>query len=341
MKVTIADVAKKAGVSKSTVSRILNGNYEQNTVDTVNKVLNVIKELDYRPNALAKSLKSMKTNVIGIVLSNLKNPFWVNVLEGVEDTCRKHGFNLMICNSNEEAELEEEHIRSFQMKQVDGMIINPTLKNLTIYQKLIKNEFPLVSINRKLSGLNIDTVTMNNIEGAKLAVEHLIGLGNRKIAIIVYPPDDISPRIERIEGYKKGLQENGIDFDPSMIRIVEERKGEVKKQVRDLLSGHDKPDAIFSTNNIMTLEVLEGIKDLQLNVPEDLSVIGYDETVWSKHLKPALTTVYQPAYDMGELAAKKLIQRINKKGSEMETLTLEPRLIVRDSCGAGKERIST
>ena len=121
-KVTIADVAQRAGVSKSTVSRIINGNYGQNTEDTIQKVLKVIEELDYRPNALAKGLKSMKTNVIGIVLSNLKNPFWIQVLDGVEDTCKSLGYSLMICNSNEEAEVEEEHIKSFQMRQVDGII---------------------------------------------------------------------------------------------------------------------------------------------------------------------------------------------------------------------------
>lgn len=341
MKVTISDVAKIAGVSKSTVSRILNGNYGQNTEETIKRVLSVIEELDYRPNALAKGLKSMKTNVIGIVLSNLQNPFWANVLQGVEDTCREYGYNLMICNSNEEAKLEEEHIRSFEMKQVDGIIVNATLKNMDIYKRLIDSKFPFISINRKIYGLELDTVVVDNIKGSKLAIDHFVQLGYQKIAVFVYPLDQISPRIERIEGYKEGLKNNGIEFDPSLIYIVPEKKDEVKKSIKNLFSGLDRPDAIFSTNNMMTLELLEGLKEININVPNDVAIIGYDETVWSKHLNPPLTTVYQPSYEMGELAAKKLIKLINKdkkvsnekEKTLVKTTSLEPHLILRESCG--------
>ena len=338
MKVTIADVAKKAGVSKSTVSRIINGNYEQNSKKTIESVLAVIKELDFRPNALAKGLKSNKTNVIGIVLSNLQNPFWANVLEGVEDTCRSNNFNLMICNSNEDPKLEEEHIRAFRMKQVDGIIINATLGNKDMYKEFVNEGFPFVTINRRIPELAIDSVIMDNVKGTKLAVEHLIQSGKKDIAFFVYPLKDISPRIERLEGYKEALLDNFIDVDKNLIRIVSEHKEAVKEEVRKLLNDRNV-DAIFSTNNMMTLYILEELKELGLKVPEDISLIGYDETVWSMHLNPPLTTVYQPSYAMGESAANKLIELINAKAGEKpepEIISLEPSLIIRESCGTKK-----
>ncbi|MGD6856621.1 LacI family DNA-binding transcriptional regulator [Bacillus infantis] len=338
MKVTISDVAKKASVSKSTVSRIINGNHEQNTQETVNKVLKVIEELDYKPNALARSLKSTKTNVIGIILSKLQNQFWSSVLEGVEDTCRSYGYNLMICNSNEDGQLEEEHIRSLQMHQLDGLIINPTLKNKLLYKKLSDNKFPFILMNRKLYDQDVHMVTVDNIKGARVAIEHLIQTGRRKIAIFLYPPAEISPRLERLEGYKQALINNGIKVNQSLIQIVGEEAGEVEEAVKRLLNSPDRPDAIFSTNNMMTLSILEGIKSQQIMVPQDLGLIGYDETVWAKHLNPPLTTVNQPSYEMGTIAAKKLIYLIEGKEDQMaeKVVSLEPNLIIRKSCGADK-----
>lgn len=338
MKVTIAEVAKKAGVSKSTVSRILNGNYHQNTKETVDKVLRVIKELDYRPNALAQGLKSMKTNMIGIVLSNLNNPFWTRVLEGVEDTCRSNGYSLLICNSNEEEKTEEEHILGLRTRQVDGIIINPTSKNADLYKSIVDQGYPFVAINRKIFELEVNLVAMDNIQGAMDGVDHLIKLGKRTIALFVFPPNNISPRMDRIEGYKRALEKNGIPVSESLIYIIEEKKGAVKEAVKSLLSSKDLPDAIFSTNNIMTLSILEGIKEMGLVVPDDIALLGYDETVWSKHLDPPLTTVHQPAYQMGELAANRLISLIEKKGEEGPVIeVLQPSLIIRESCGEIKE----
>ncbi|MFG6114813.1 LacI family DNA-binding transcriptional regulator [Halobacillus sp. MO56] len=337
MKVTIGDVAKQAGVSKATVSRIINGNYNHNKKDTIQRVLKVIEDLNYQPNELAKSLKSRKTNVLGVLLSNLKNPFWVDVLEGIEDAARLHGFNLMICNSNEDAELEEKHIRSFQLKQVDGMIINPTVKNFPLYGKLVNSKLPLITINRSLPGLPIPNIVMDNVRGTKLAIDHFVKLRKQKIAMFVYSPSQISPRLERITGYKQGHLENRMDVDSNLIQIVEEKQGEAFKKACQLLSTPQRPDAILSTNNLMTLEILQAIKSSNLGVPEDISLIGYDETLWSPHLDPPLTTIYQPAYKMGEIAASKVIQLTrNPDSTQRDVTTLDPRLIIRESCGGNQ-----
>ncbi|MFA1820161.1 LacI family DNA-binding transcriptional regulator [Virgibacillus oceani] len=340
MKVTMEDVAKAAGVSKTTVSRIINGNYQYVTEDTKLKVLKIIKELDYRPNAIAKGLKQMKTNVIGIVLSNLQNPFWSSVLDGVEDRCQSLNYNLMICNSKEDAKLEAEHIKGLRVRQVDGLIMNPTMKNEELYKEIAENNDPFVSINRKIPGLNIKTITINNVQGAKLAVDHLLKIGRNKIAILVYPYNNISPRLERIEGYKKAIKNFHEPVEYSYVHEIEETKGVAKEQVKKLLKEDMAPNAILSTNNMMTLEILEGIKESGLKVPDDISVIGYDETVWSMHLNPPLTTVSQPAYEMGGLAAEQLIDLIeNKKHNQANTVELEPKLIKRVSCGHASEKL--
>lgn len=335
MAITIDEVAKKAGVSKTTVSRIINGNFSQVGEETKKRVLGIIDELGYRPNALAKGLKSTKTNVIGIVLSNLQNPFWMSVLEGVEDTCRNSGYNLMICNSNDESVLEEEHIRGLLMRRVDGVIVNPTINNLDFFQSLISSEYPVVLVNRKLTGVNTSTVVVDNILGAKQATEHLIKLGSKDISLIVYPPNGVSPRLERIEGFKRAYANLGLRFDEKCIHIVEEKRNEVKRYVMHLLSSPDRPKAIFSTNNTMTLEIIDAINESNLTIPPDISLVSYDETVWSRHLTSPLTTVSQPSYEMGHLAAKKLIELLNsEKKIEPEEIILRPELIVRKSCGA-------
>lgn len=336
MKVKISDVAKRAGVSTTTVSRILNGNYSHNKSTTRDKVLKAIKDLDYQPNVLAKGLKQMKTNTIGIVLSNLQNPFWISVLEGVEDACYSLGYSLIICNSNDSPVMEENHLKGLKYRQVDGMIVNATLKNKDLYHALLNDNYPLVSINREIYDLPMDMILTDNVKGTAEGIHHLLALGRTSIAFFVYPPEGVSPRIERIEGYKKALKEGNMDFDEGLIQIVEEKKGCAKEKVLALFRESKRPDAIFSTNNIMTLEILDGLKTLGLQIPHDISLIGYDETVWSMHVDPPLTTIKQPAYLMGELAAKRMIKRIeSKRKLKPKKVILEPELKIRQSCGAG------
>jgi len=335
MRVTINDVAKKAGVSKTTVSRILNGNFTQMTEETKQRVLNVIKELDYRPNALARGLKSMRTNVIAIVLSNLKNPFWVNVLEGVEDTCRKLNYQLMICNTNEDSQLERAHIEALRMRQVDGIIVNPTVDNHEFFSKLAESSFPFVMINRRLEGIRANHIVMDNRLGGRLVTEHFLKLGRHKIAVFVYRAKGVSTWSDRVAGYKEALLAHGFSETDFRIVEVEQGSGCAKEAAILYCRARDRPDAIFSTNNMMTLEIMEGIQELGLNIPGQIALIGYDETVWSRHMVPPLTTVSQPAYEMGKLATERLIKLINsKRRPKPQTVTLHPHLIIRQSCGA-------
>ncbi|MGI2328229.1 LacI family DNA-binding transcriptional regulator [Planococcus sp. YIM B11945] len=335
-KITIEDVAKAAGVSISTVSRVMNNNYHHMAEETKQKVLDAISALDYRPNALAKGLKQMKTNSIGLILANLQNPFWLLVLEGIEDACQEAGYSLLILNSRDDIEKEGNNVKEFLMRQLDGMIINPADGENALFNVLVDEQFPLVFLNRKVAGLNADTVVVDNVRGTTLAINHLVSLNKKKIAIFLYPTSGISPRLERIEGYKKALTEHGLEVDDSLIKIVE-NKDDCLEHIKQLFAGDEKPDAIFSTNNMLTLVILDALGELGIKVPEDISLLGYDETEWSKHLSPPLTTIKQPAYEMGRGAAERLIQSIKTNRQEEqwepETIQFEPSLVVRRSCG--------
>jgi DNA-binding LacI/PurR family transcriptional regulator len=330
LRVTIDDVAKQAGVSKTTVSRILNGNFSQTTEETKERVQKIIRQLNYHPNPMARGLKLMRTKIIGIVLSNLSNPFWATVLEGVEDTCRSSGYSLMICNSNEDSSREAELFQDFQLRQVDGIIVNPTVNNRALFEELEQKRYPLVAINRRIEGVEVDYVVVDNHKGAKLAVDHLVQAGKKNIVAFVYEPNGISTWQERISGFEKALSEHGNTVDGSVIE-VKYQIGKAKEAAIEYFKA-SKADAVFCTNNMMTLEILEAFKELNIRIPEDVALIGYDETVWAKHLNPPLTTVKQPAYEMGVIAAKQLIKKINSKTKRKpKTVVLEPELIVRQS----------
>lgn len=336
MKVTISDVAKRAGVSKTTVSRILNGNFDHTKEETKNRVLMAIKDFDYQPNALAKGLKSMKTNVIGMVLSNLKNPYWTTVLEGIEDVCHNSGYNLMICNSNENAEFEEQYIKEFQMRQVDGIVINPTARNISLYQKLLDSKYPMVVMNRRIPDFEANYVVMDNVKGAYVAVNHLLKNKKKKVAVFRYQNPHVSPWRDRVEGYRTALLENGFSKEDFRIEEFEQNVGKMKDAVIRHFKKYPDTDAVFSTNNMITLEVIEALKELNLKIPEDVAIVSYDETVWAKHLSPPLTTINQPGYQMGQTAAQILIRSIDGKNDpnlKLETVVFKPDIIVRKSCG--------
>lgn len=340
MKITIDDIAQRAGVSKTTISRILNGNYSQTSEETRKRILDIVRELDYHPNELARGLKRAETNVMGILLSNLRNSFWTTVLEGVEDTCQANGYNLMICNSGDSREVESQYIKGFQRRKVDGIIVNPTTSNNELFAQLVNARYPVVVMNRKLYGLPVSTVVMDNTYGASAAVEHLISIGRQRIAIVTYEPKGISTWTERIEGYQRTLRRHGFTDDDFLIETVEQTKGATRAATRRLLTGPRRPDAIISASNVLTFEILEAIRESGLSMPEDVAFVSYDETEWAKHMQPPLTTIRQPAYEMGKLAVEQLIGVIKGTSVSTETTVLTPELIVRESTIGGMRRDS-
>jgi DNA-binding LacI/PurR family transcriptional regulator len=204
-----------------------------------------------------------------------------------------------------------------------------------LYQRLSEDKFPFVVINRTIPEANMHHVVFNNRMGAALAVNHLLRNGRKKVAVSVYRNSYVSTWKERLEGYYSAMQQSGYRQEDIRVLESEQLIGETRETTLAFLKQYPDTDAIFSTNNMMTLEIIEAIKELKLRIPEDIAIVGYDETVWSKHLDPPLTTIWQPGYEMGQIAAKMLVKMINaKRKLKPETVVLEPKLIVRKSSGS-------
>ncbi|MDR3588373.1 MAG: LacI family DNA-binding transcriptional regulator [Negativicutes bacterium] len=334
MPITINDVARRAGVSKSTISRYLNQRYENMSSQTREKITQVIAELDYRPNAVARSLKQKKTHTVGAIVANILNPFSTSIIRGIEDYCKKSGFNLILCNADDDPVKEKEYIAMLTDKQIDGLIINTTGHNndivLAVNQKL-----PVVLIDRKVPEINIDTVAVDNVKGAALAIEHLVRQGYSRIAMFTLPHENISPRRERVQGYRQALAAQGIPFSPEMLVETAPDVGSVTEKLKVLLSGVAKPQAIFGMNNLMTMAVIKALRLMRVNIPSDIAVLGFDDWDWAELIEPPVTVIRQPTYQIGWKAATLLIKRAKSRGrsGKASLIVFEPELVVRKSCG--------
>lgn len=333
---TIDDVAQRAGVSKSSVSRVLNGNFEYMSEEMKSKILTAIAELNYSPNSLAQSLKKKKTKVIGIILSDISNPFWAEILKGAQEEANRNGYGIMVSSSNEDPELERDNILMLKSRQVDGIIVNTIGNTNELFEEFIANKYPFVLLDRLAGDMQADTVVANNVNGAKQAIQYLIDQGHRRIGILLHPMNNKSPRIERLEGYKLALSMNGLPIDESLIKICDQHNGGSGIQAtQELLSMPDRPTAIFTTNSRLNLEVLSGVKKAGFRVPTDVSIFGYDDFPWIPLLDPPLSTVAQPVYEMGVKAVALLIHKLeSKKKTKPQIVQLEPKIIIRASCSS-------
>lgn len=336
MKIRISDVARAAGVSVATVSRVINGQHQFMSEDTRRRVEEVIRQTGYVPNSLAQSLKAQRTRTIGILISNLAHPFWAAVLDEVERTCQERGYNVVFCNSRDDPELERRYLTMLQKRRVDGIVVNPTGKDVHKFFPLIERRFPLITLDRKLESLGIRWVGVNNVYAAALATEHLISLGHRRIGIVLYTPNGLSVREERLRGYQEALLHAGITYDHRLVVFVDPAREDGRDVTRRLFDVTPRPTAIFSTNIRINIEVLLALKDLGLRVPEDISVVGFDDADWMELLDPPLTTVRTPAREMGREAASCIIDAVEGAlGAEADgdkaSVELMPQLVIRRS----------
>ncbi|MCZ8514478.1 substrate-binding domain-containing protein [Paenibacillus filicis] len=330
-KITIADVASKAGVSKSTVSQFLNQRYEYMGTDTRKKIEEAIAALGYRPNALARGLKQKRTSTIGVIVANIMVHLSTEICRAIEDFFQEQDMNVILCNTDEDADKEKKYIEMLLAKQVDGIILFPTGNNGALYKKLIKQQFPLVFVDRKVEGLKVDTVVVNNRESVYEAVSHLHSQGHRRIAMIA-PPLTISSRMERMEGYKQALKDLGLEGDPEL--GISAEIPNIRSRLELLFAKDRVPTAIIGANDLVLLEVLDFVKQRAIRVPEELALIVFDNIPFAHLSTPSLTTISQPSKDMGRKAAELLLQQIRTPGeSEPKEHRFECRLIIRESSG--------
>ena len=340
MKITIEDVARKAKVSKATVSRVFNRTSSHIKEETRERVLKAIKEMDYRPNIIAASLKKKQTNTIATVISNISNPFFTAVVRGIEDKANKHGYNVILCDTDENSKKEREYLQDLRAKQIDGLIVATSGGNVDLFQTLKEKEFPVVLIDRYLKEIEFDAVVVNNQESAYQATKYLIGLGHKKIAMISAPLLDISTRLERVEGYRKALEDSSIEVDRGLIKICNYQRSNGYVKTMQLLNGRYPPTAIFVTNNLVALGALTAIKEKRLRIPQDISFLMFDDLDWTPHLNPALTTIAQPAYMIGSKSVDILLKKIKRKKRKCVRVILKTEFIIRESCGPPRREVN-
>lgn len=331
MKTTIQDVAKKAGVSTTTVSRVMNNNYPVKK-ETRIKVESAIEKLNFRPNILARGLIHKKSNTIGVIVPSITNLFFPTVVKAIETILRDKGYFIYLCNTDNKEDEEIGYINSLQDRQVDGIIvIDPQTKNMKsgFYEKMSK-EIPLVFINGYNKEVNCNFVINDEESGAIEAMKYLIKLGHKRIAFI-RGEKSYSYDLKEVV-YKNILNDNSYK---KIINIGEGNKDDTVDHTmeivqKDLLS-ENPPTAFFCCNDLMALGVINACKKIGLEVPEDISVIGFDNIITSRLVEPKLTTVDQNMYDLGLNAANMLLKNIENKNIDIQKKILTTQLIIRQS----------
>jgi len=333
MAVTLKHIAKKASVSVSIVSRVLNNQTKKYRISPVTeaRILKAAKELNYRPNQLARGLRMKKTHTIGLIVPDISNPFFAHVARVIQKQAYHEGYSLLVCNTDENIETEIEQIEIMRSRRLDGFIIMPVGLSHGHIDELLNDTIPLVLLDRCFDDLDTHSVVVDNYLGACQAVEHLTDLGHERIAIIQGLPNTYTNNA-RVKGYKDTLERKNIPVDESLIVGNDFRKENGYIETKFLLNLHHPPTAIFTTSDLITLGALQAIYEENLKIPQDISIVAFDDIDFAPYLLTPLTTVEQPKELMGEVAVKLLIENINDKGTtSKKRIALKPKLIIRKS----------
>ncbi|MEI3607671.1 substrate-binding domain-containing protein [Pseudogracilibacillus sp. SE30717A] len=329
-RVTIHQVATKARVSKSTVSQYLNGRYDYMGNETKKRIAEVIKELNYQPNVIARSLKTKTSSTIGVIVANILHSFSTQVIRSIENICHAQGISTIICNADNEPEKELYYIQTLLSKQVDGLIVIPMEENTDKYNELLQQDYPLVFMDRIIELVNTESIILDNELASELAIAHLIENGYEHIAILTPPVKGVAPRAERVKGYKKTLQNHSLPIREELIRSAPFPK--MYRELDELFRLDTPPDAIFSGNDLTLVEILTYLKENDMKVGKDLGIVTIDEVAYASFFKPSLTTLKQPTFEMGKKAAEILLAKINKQPIQGDRIIrYDPELIIRKS----------
>jgi LacI family transcriptional regulator len=335
MATTLHEVARRAGVSAMTVSRVVNGRGSVDS-ETRQRVEEAIQALDYVPNRIARGLISQKTQTIGIIVPDIVNPFFAPVVRGAESAARKAGYRVLLCNSEGDLRLEREYIEDLVAHRVEGLLLTPASdRSRSSILSLLRGGFPLVLIDRALPDADCDLIVSDNAQGARRLIEHLIAIGHREIAH-VSDAEDTSTGRERLRGYREALEAAGIPFQPELvIRTTVDRIGGYRA-AQEILARDPLPTAIFAVNNMTAVGTMEALRERSLSVPKDMGLVCFDDVEHLAVLSPILTVIDQPAETFGSLGVQLLLERMTgKANSRPRRIILQTDLIVRQSCCVG------
>jgi LacI family transcriptional regulator len=334
-KATIKDIARRAGVSATTVSLALNHSPRISRA-TQERVARVAQELRYRPNYVARSLVSRRSHTLGLVLTTITNPFYPELAKGIEDKATQLGYSIILCSTNYDAYHQKRLVDMLRSKGVDGIIFTSVEVNDPNIKLLLDDGFPFVLVNRRVHKRalepKIDYVVMDNVLGGYMAVQHLYQVGYRRIAIVA-GSFATSTAIERTQGAKKAMADYGLQVEGRLIVDCSFSKEKAYRATRELLLLPEPPTAIFAQNDYMALGVREAILDSGRRIPDDIGLIGFDDIEASGIRGVELTTINQKKYEMGGLAVEILIDKIENKTAAARHIVLRPEIVVRNSCG--------
>ena len=334
--VTIYDIAKKAGCSAMTVSRVIN-NTGRISADTRKRVLGIMKEMNYVPNSMARSLVKQETRILSLLITDITNPFYTSLARGAEDAARQLGYRLLLANSDESIAKEKEYIETVLSARVDGVLFAPagddSLPNL---RKLKKQNLPLVLLDREVPGIECDMVLGDSKDGAKRLTEHLISLGHRRIALLNGASTVSTARLRR-EGYEEALKLHNLAFRKDYMAEANYRMGVPDTLIDRLMQMPEPPTALFAANNFLALGAIRALLNKGYRVPEDLSVVCFDELEAGFVVDPFLTVIAQPAYEFGYMGIQMLVDRIQDKApAGWRRIMLPSELHVRRSSGEAR-----
>jgi LacI family transcriptional regulator len=343
MPVSLTDVARAAGVSIATVSRILTGIDYPVTDKTRRKVLQAAQELGYRPNLIARSLRREQTLTVGLIVENILSPFIPPIIRGIQTHLKQHDYFSIVLDSNWDPVVEIEAIERLSMRQIDGIIfVESYLRSSDEVSALINK--PHLFVHRLFNSLGNNSIVPDDRAGARLAVRHLVALGHRRIAFI-NGPEGWDAAINRLAGYQEELAASGIAFDPALVKQGDWQVQSGYALTRQLLAAAaatgrraqhimERPTAVFAANDLMALGVIYAVQEAGLNTPADVAVVGYDDRDFAGFVRPALTTVQMPCEKMGQIAAESLLRLIRGEANTIAPTLVQGDLVIRQSCGA-------
>lgn len=335
---TIKDVAKAANVSISTVSRVLN-NSGYCSVKTKEKVYKAVEELKFQKSMVATAMIKKQTSTLGLIIPDIKNIFYGELTRAIEDQAHQYGFNVILCNTDNDLDKEAEYLNFLLRKGIDGIIFSTPEINDKNIKEVMKDrpEFPMILLGSQVENVRLDGVLVDNFEGGYQAVQHLLESGHRKIGYIGGQKDSYAT-VERYKGYAKALEDHGVPSGNLYVRLDEFKIQSGYHQGKELLSLPDRPTAIFAANDAIAVGIYKAARELDISIPAELSVIGFDDSQFAEIVFPELTTIRTPIADMGEKTVE-LVAKIIKEGKNFkETITFQPTLIERGSTTVVNEK---
>jgi DNA-binding LacI/PurR family transcriptional regulator len=328
--VKIKDVADAAGVSTATVSRVL-ANKPHVRQEVKAHVMKVVQELNYRPNRVARSLRSRKSAIIGLIVSDIENPFFQQVSRAVEDAAHEKGYSVMLCNNDEDSDKEQRYLHLIRDENLAGVILSPTRQTADNFSTTSELNIPMVVIDRRVSNAEVDNILIDNVQAAHTLATHLIEHGYHRIGAI-FGMGSTTGR-ERREGFTRAMREHDLQPSTEMVKYANAREEDGFNTTLKLLQLPEPPDAILTSNSLLAAGVLRALRENQKAIPKEIALASFDDTTWAKLVVPALTVIEQPTYEIGRTAAELLIKRIKDPKRSNREVILKSKLIVRQSCG--------